>query len=60
MGMIGRRSSRDAPHIRCSRCTRKFHFDAEEPVSVPLISQMCNELKRLLHETYTGPIASLV
>jgi hypothetical protein len=37
----------------------KIPFESEEPVSVPLISRMCDELKRLLYETHTGPIASL-
>ena len=36
----------------------KIPFESEEPVPVPLISQMCDELKRPLNETHARPITT--
>jgi len=42
-----------------ARPTPKIPFEVEEPVSVPLISRMCDELKRPLYETHARPIAPI-
>lgn len=44
-----------------ANCHPKVPFKSQEPVSVPLISQMCDELKRLPYaKMYTESIALLV